>query len=290
MSESSNSTLLLNCVYALTNKTPWDFPHPLYNAGFYLEYVDIPILLASGKNVKPDAQIKNDSEYLLFVECKDGYCDEEQLDRYSQLSVDDVKRNHITSLQGQNLSFDISYFCTAEKKDKLVESLSRKNCTYPTIILEQNRIIMLSGNTFKSQKLNNVFQSINFTTPVPRSFIPFTIDDSNSTVTKALAQYLLTKSAQTFTLDTLIVDMFSNILGYLPQEGKQALKARIGALLAKFKKGQGYGLIAFENGNIKVDIANNVRKFKNACENFIKELEAEESNVKQKKLGAWPRV
>jgi hypothetical protein len=249
-----------------------------------LEYVDIPILLSNGKNVKPDAQIKNDSDYLLFFECKDGYCDDEQLDRYAQLSVDDIKRNHITSLQGQNLNFDVSYFCTAEKKDKLLESLRRKNYGYPTIILEKNKITMVDGGVFKSQKLNGIFQSIDFTTPVPRSFIPFTVDDSNSTIAKALAQYLLTKSSQTFTLDTLLTDMFSNILGYLPQEGKQALKSRVGTLLSKFKKEQGLGLIAFENGSISVNIANNVRKFSNACENFIKELETEESNAGQKRL------
>jgi hypothetical protein len=97
MNNSSNSTLLVNCAIALSTNTP-DFPHPLYKNGFQLETIEPRILLLDKTQANPDLQLKKHEDSLLFFECKDGYCEKDQLERYKKITLDDIKRTKITSL------------------------------------------------------------------------------------------------------------------------------------------------------------------------------------------------
>ena len=91
MSSSSNSTLLINCLIGLSTKIG-DFPYPLWDNGFQIETIEPRILLSDGSQANPDIQFKKHSDLLLFFECKDGYCEKQQLERYKKSTIDDIKR------------------------------------------------------------------------------------------------------------------------------------------------------------------------------------------------------
>lgn len=134
MSNSSKSTKLINCLIALSTKTP-DFPCPLWENGFQIEVIEPRILLDDGSQANPDIQFKKNEDYLLFFECKDGFCEKEQLERYNRMTVGDIKRTKATSLSSDKLDFDLAYFVTKEKEDKLLPSISKDSNNFPIIRL-----------------------------------------------------------------------------------------------------------------------------------------------------------
>lgn len=280
MNNSSKSTVLLNCLVALATKTP-DFPSPLYEHGFQLENIEPSILLADGKQAKPDIQFKKNNNHITFFECKDGYCTKEQLDRYKQMTVEDIARNHITCLPRQNLSFDLAYFCTKKKENKLISSVQRDGNTFPIIILEKNRISRNgSSSSFHNDELNQIFSEIRFETPIPQSFIPFTVDDDDKMITIALLQHLITKSNSTFTINELVKALFSHVINHYSREGSEALKSRIGRLMSYLSRSDDFSEYIAINGQNYTIKSTTTLKFRNACKRLVEGYHEEQERAK----------
>ena len=200
MSNSSNSTLLLNFLIALSTPTP-NFPSPLWKQGFQLEKVEPIITLSDGAQAKPDIQFKKHEDYLLFFECKDGSCEEEQLGRYKRMTSTDITRSHATSLSAQHINFDLAYLCTTTKEAKLVASVTHHANPFPILVLGKNNLSRHDASQkFKSDLPNSILDGITFDTPIPMSFIPFTPNDDDLTIKIAILQHFATKFGQTFTL------------------------------------------------------------------------------------------
>ena len=125
MSSSSNSTQLINCLIALSTKNP-DFPYPLWENGFQIETIEPRILLSDTSQANPDIQFKRNNDALLFFECKDGHCEKKQLERYKKLTIEDIKRHHITSLTSPDIFFLIWHISLQNKKKKKLFKVWRK--------------------------------------------------------------------------------------------------------------------------------------------------------------------
>ena len=230
VSNLSESTKLMNCIIALSRKSP-DFPYPLWTGGFQVETIEPSILLSTGKTVKPDMQLKrNSSNLLLFFECKDGFCEGEQLDRYKNLKVTDVVRGHHTDLPASNLTINLAYFGTKGKEEKLLGSVQHNQNTFPILILDTNKIYLSGSNRFNVSELDSLFVEIPIDKPVPESYIPFTVNDSNKLILRYLLRELVSYAGQEITLDDLIKELFSEY-GLLSREAITSLKGRIGNLL-----------------------------------------------------------
>ncbi len=193
MSSLSNSTLLVNCLIALSTKNP-DFPYPLWENGFQIETIEPRILLSDGSRANPDVQFKRNNDALLFFECKDGHCEKEQLERYKKLTNEDIKRNHITSLSAPTILFDLAYFTSKAKEDKIIQSVEKDGNPFPILILEDTAIKKNpKSNGFKNPLLNGILREIPLQNAVPQSYIPFSVDDDDRTITCALLQHFAQK-------------------------------------------------------------------------------------------------
>ncbi|MDP3441260.1 MAG: hypothetical protein Q8T08_00225, partial [Ignavibacteria bacterium] len=213
MSSSSNSTLLINCLIGLSTKNP-DFPSPLWENGFQIERIEPKILLLDGTQANPDIQFKQNDNSLLFFECKDGHCEKKQLERYKKLTIEDIKRQHVTVLTSSNLSFDLAYFASKEKEEKIIQSIEKDGNPFPILILEEFAIKLNPKSTkFQNPLLNRILNEIPLKTRVPQNFIPFMIDDDDKTILCALLQHFITKnfianSKYQFKLDELLEELF----------------------------------------------------------------------------------
>ena len=286
MSNSSKSTLLLNCLIALSTKTP-DFPYPLYEQGFQLENIEPKILLADGRQANPDMQFKKNDNHLTFFECKDGYCEKDQLERYKQMTAADITRSHVTCLPSSNLTFDLAYFGTEEKREKLEASIEQDNNTFPIMILEKNCIrLNPKSQQFKNDALNGIFKELTFTQQIPRSFIPFTVNDDDSTIKIALLQYVMSKVGSSFTMDDLINDLFAHVVHHYSTDAKKELKERIGRLLREISRSTQFSeYLQITDHNYVVN-SGGTKKFKNACGRFMEDCKLEQEK-KANSLEKW---
>lgn len=282
MSASPRSTLLINCLIALGTKTP-DFPHPLWDHGFQLETIDPKILLATSKVAKPDVQFKKHDNHLVFFECKDGGCEKDQLERYKSMTVDDIQRGHVTSLSSASLAFDLAYFGTEEKEVKLLRSIEKDLNTFPIIILYRDAIRLKGANRFRLDLLNDLFDEIQFDTPVPQSFVLFTPNDDDCTIATALIQHFAHRAGHTLSVEELVKDIFRSIIDFLPPEAIDELKGRIGRILSQMRRRKEMAdYITFEDGKYLVK-EKGLKAFKTACERAIEELRKEQAEAEQAK-------
>lgn len=227
VSNLSESTKLLNCIIALSRKSP-DFPYPLWNKGFQVETIEPTILLNSGQAVRPDIQLKrNTQNSLLFFECKDGFCEGEQLARYKNLAVADIIRGHSTELPSAALTFNLAYFGTKEKEEKLLGSIEHNQNTFPILILDRNRIYLAGSNRFNITELDELFAEITIDKPVPESYVPFTVSDSNKLILRHILREIVIYAGKEITLDDLIRKLFPEY-GLLSRDAITSLKGRIG--------------------------------------------------------------
>lgn len=270
----------MNCLVALGTKTP-DFPCPLWENGFQLENIEPRVLLSSGSQAKPDIQFKKHDDYIVFFECKDGHCDKEQLERYKQMTINDVRRSSITSLSAPTLSFDLAYFGTAQNEKKLVTSISKDGNTFPILILYPNSIKLVpSSSKFTKEQTNAIFGEVKFDVPVPQSFIPFTVDDDDTIIKIALLQYIISKFGQAFTMDLMLSELFPHVINHYSREGKADLKGRIGRLLSEIKKMPAFSeFIEINTSGIKIKDKGLI-KFRNACAGFIEQLKEEQERTR----------
>ena len=223
----------MNCLVALSSKSP-DFPSPLYDNGFQLETIEPRVLLRNSQEARPDIQFKKNDDQLAFFECKAGACKKQQMETYMKITIDDLRNSKITSLPISEISlFDIVYFGTEQKKEKLTTSIDEYGNPFPIVILEDNRIArdVRSGN-FKSQTLNGIFSEIVFKTPVPLSYIPFSASDDDEVILSCILWKFLGIANRTFTLNELLYDLFGNLIHHYDAKEKDALKSRIGHLLS----------------------------------------------------------
>ena len=279
MSKLSKSTMLLNCIVALTTKTP-DFPSPLYDKGYQIEVIEPRVLLEDGSQANPDVQLKKNDDYLLFFECKDGFCEKEQLKRYKKMTCEDIKRTKITGLSSSNLYFDLAYFCTKSKEDKLVPSIEKDVNNFPILILNSNKIFhhKESGN-FKNPQSGSILKEVTFDRPPPESFIPFTVDDSDETITMFLLQHFMSRAGYEFTLDDLLKDLFSHLIAHYSAKSKEELKTRIGKIMTELQKQPDLGnAISHKNNKYKVEVSG-PKKYRNSCIKLINQYEESQNRI-----------
>ncbi|VVB54965.1 Uncharacterised protein [uncultured archaeon] len=279
MSKSSKSTKLLNCIIALTTKTP-DFPSPLYDNGYQIEVIEPRILLSDGSQSNPDIQLKKNDDYLLFFECKDGFCEKDQLDRYKRMTCDDIKRTKTSSLSSSKLYYDLSYFCTKESEDKLIPSIDKDGNIFPIIVLDSDKIFHhVQSKGFNNKQTEAILKEIKFDKPVPESFIPFTVDDSNETITIFLLQHFMSRSGYEFTLDTLLQELFSHLIFNYSRKSKDELKARIGQIITGLKKRPDIdGAITQKGDKYKVE-PSGPKKFRSSCMKIITQYEEQQNKI-----------
>ncbi len=232
VSNLSESTKLMNCIIALSKKSP-DFPYPLFTKGFQVEAIEPTILLESGQAVRPDVQLKrNTTNNLLMFECKDGFCEGDQLTRYQNLSVADIIRGHCTDLPSSSLSLNLVYFGTKAKEEKLLGSITHNGNRFPILILDTQKIYLGGNNRFGVAELDEIFTEITFDKPVPESYIPFTINDSNKLILRHVLRELVTYAGSEVALDDMLKKLFPDY-GLFSRDAITALKGRIGNLLQK---------------------------------------------------------
>lgn len=280
MSSSSNSTQLINCLIALSTKNP-DFPYPLWENGFQIETIEPRILLSDKSQANPDIQFKQNSDALLFFECKDGHCEKDQLERYKKLTCDDIKRQHSTSLTAQDLSFDLAYFTSKQKEEKIIQSVEKDGNPFPILILEDSAIKWNpKSQNFKNPLLRRILTEIPLKTCVPQSFIPFMVDDNDKTILCALLQHFITKNfvAKTdyhFTLDELLEELFSHLIHHYSTQARAELKSRLGKLLKiLMDKDEFLGKIV-RRGDIYYVLPERPKSFMKNCQNLITTMKDE---------------
>ncbi len=275
MSNSSNSTLLINCLIGLSTKSQ-DFPYPLWEMGFQIETIEPSILLSDGSNANPDIQFKKNHDSLLFFECKDGHCGKDQLERYKKLTIGDIKRHHVTSLNAQNLVFDIAYFATKQKEEKIIPSVEKDGNPFPILILDESAIkLNPKSNNFTNPLLNSIFKEITLTSPVPRNYIPFMVDDDDKTILCALLQHFITKIEYQFTLDQLCVDLFWPFFGQFSDRGKADLKGRLSRLLKILMSKDEFMTTIVIRDKIYHIKTTRPKTFMKNCQNLIIEMKGE---------------
>lgn len=277
MNASSKNTKLINCLIALSTKNP-DFPYPLFKKGFQLEAIEPRILMANGKSANPDIQFKRNPDLLAFFECKDGYCDKDQLTRYKSLTSNDISRAKVTSLSTNEFSIDLAYFCTKEKEGKLVPSVDYDGNPFPIIILDEEKIYRNEeSNRFSDSQLNEIFNDIQFEGPVPENYIPFTVDDNDQIIEINLLQHFMTRFEYEFTLDDLLDDLFSHIIHSYSKKGRGNLKSRLANILKKLQNNSVFsGILEHSKKDGKYILKpRGPRSFKNACQKYVDKCQEE---------------
>jgi len=271
MSASSKSTKLVNCLIAFAIKNP-DFPHPLYDYGFQLETIEPKCLLQNGREVNPDIQFKKNDDHLLFFECKDGNVEKDQLERYKLLTPEAIRKAKMTSLPVDTFSFDLAYFCTKEKEEKIIRSVEDDDNPFPILILDKNNVYHNNiSSGFHHTTLKDIFKNIELINPVPENYIPFTVDDCDEIITINLLQHFMSRFEYEFTLDELLDDFFPVILNYYSESGKSALKRRIGNILNALMALEEFsGFFTYKKTDRKyVMKPSGQKKFINACKKYI---------------------
>lgn len=275
MNNSSNSTLLINCLIGLSTKSP-DFPYPLWENGFQIETIEPRILLSDGSHANPDIQFKKNDDALLFFECKDGYCGKDQLERYKKLTIDDINRQHTTSLTEQNLVFDLAYFASKQKEEKIIPSVEKDGNPFPILILEEFAIkLNPKSSNFNNLILNNIFKEITLTVPVPRNYIPFMVDDNDKTILCALLQHFVINPDYQFTLDKLIEDLFQPLIHHFSPQAIIDLKGRLSKLLKTLMSREDFMTTIVLHNKIYHIKTTQPKKFMKNCQKMIVEMEDE---------------
>jgi len=280
MSSSSNSTQLINCLIALSTKNP-DFPYPLWENGFQIETIEPRILLSDTSQANPDIQFKRNNDALLFFECKDGHCEKNQLERYKKLTIEDIKRHHITSLTSPDLFFDLAYFTSKQKEEKIIQSVEKDGNPFPILILEESAIkFNPKSNKFKNSLLNSILNEIPIKTRVPQNFIPFMVDDDDKTILCALLQHFIQKNfiiktEYQFTLDELLEELFLHLIHHYSPQARAELKGRLGKLLKiLMEKDEFLGKIV-RREDVYYVLPHRPRSFMKSCQKLITEMKDE---------------
>ena len=276
----SSETKLLNIIIALQTKSSDGFPSPLFDVGYRLEGIETAFTVKAGDleyNVRPDLQLKSDAEtMLLFIECKDGNVEKKQLEHYMKISEEDIKNSKITSLDSsKTIGFDLMYFGTGQKKEKLIKSIDGDRNLFPIVIYENDLVYLYKnpkgGNVFSNKKLNGVFETINVKNP-PVSFIPFTINDRDEFIMLAVLRDILSFVEKPFTVEELAKNMFGNRYDFLPADYIKSLKAKVGQILKKLRDEHLKGHLSYSRDEGWSLTINKIKPFSNACEKVRKNL------------------
>ena len=278
----SEGTKLMNLIIALQAKNHGSFPTPLYDEGYVLEGIETKFNITDkegdSREVVPELQLKSDKENnLLFVECKAGSVEKDQLERYKLISQEAIKEGKITSLDsGKDINFDLMYLGPEEKKDKLIQSIEKDENHYPIVIRGGNKLKLYlndkGNNKFRSPTLNKVFEEIEIKN-APISYVPFTTDDKIEFVMLAILREIYTFiNGEEFTVEQLIKAIFKERYGCISPQYISRLKTAVNKTLKKMRE-KHLNDYLFVNNNKWTIAAKTPKSFITACEKIKEEME-----------------
>lgn len=278
----SPETRLMNAIIALQTKNHNGFPNPLYDAGFRLEAIEPNMIVHDADKdyqIVPELQLRSDREnHLLFIECKAGFVEKDQLERYKLLDEQAIKDNKLTTLDSSSkIDFDLMYFGTEEKEEKLSKSITLDNNPFPIVIMRQNKIELFqdeSGNNkFKNSGLNNTFREIEFEN-APISYVPFTVNDKFHIVAKAVLRQLgvFMLNGGQFTVMDLIKEIFGDRFSFLSTEYLNQLQSLVNKTLKTLRDGEMSGHLTNSGSDWTIN-KKRMRDFSANCEKLIEKFE-----------------
>jgi hypothetical protein len=150
-------------------------PTILRQHGYEALWVEYKFSNSLNQDVVPDLILASEPRaHSLLFEWKSGAnLDQDQLDRYSRITAEDLRTRAF--LRGRSADhFDITVVAKGEYIDRILIGIRGGPYTFPVLIVMSDRIL-LKENLFTSQELNQVFGAgleIDWDT-VPMSYIPF---------------------------------------------------------------------------------------------------------------------
>ena len=282
MSGLSEHTKLLNKMIALSMRTA-DFPKTLMDNGYVLECIEPRFLIADGSQIALDLQFMSLVENnILFVECKDGGVEKDQLNRYKKVGIEDLKRQKISAVPTDKLKFDLGYIGSNKSKIKLLDSIQYDANPFPILISYPDKICLTSTapNIFQSDKLNAIFQNLSCPSYPPSMFLPFTVDDSDYFILPYILTLLATKTNTTFTVNQIIHEIFGNALPYFSKDAEDALKSRVGRMIKEIAELPELKEILFLKDGQWFIKARSMRSYQSACNKLVDKYRDEQSTPK----------
>lgn len=157
---------------------------------------------------------------------------------------------------------------------------------FPIVILDKCQIYRnADSNEFGHLPLNQMFGTIGFNSPIPESYIPFTVDDKNEVIIIYLLQHFMTKYEYEFTLDQLLEDLFSHLIHLYSEQAKGVLKNRLGNILKDLLAQEEFEEELKYNKTTKkyILLSNAPKKFQKTCQKYIEKCmeNSEQTNLTQ---------
>ena len=152
----SDHTLLMNKMVGLCKRIR-GWSSTLRDLGYSVELVEPRFVNSEGKTVNPDLMFtSNRLIHTLITECKGGSIDENQLEKYTKITLDSILPK-VSVYDPRRLTFDLSYAIT----EKILEEAAKKlgHHDLPILIFSETHItkqnIFQNNATGKRLRLTN---------------------------------------------------------------------------------------------------------------------------------------
>jgi hypothetical protein len=134
----------VNAFIALTSSRSTSWPNPLYEVGYRLEGLEVPVS-AGGGRIEIDAVAFNPAtNWFLNAEGKSGNnIEDEQARRYGQVDPADLVRlTGVTITKSGDLSAAVLYVCLEESVDRIRVGLASAGCEYPVLSVGSTHVAL----------------------------------------------------------------------------------------------------------------------------------------------------
>ncbi len=279
----SDHTLLMNQMIGLCIKT-YDYPSPLKNLGYSVEWIEPRLVNSEGKKVNPDLMFtSNRLVHVLITDCKGGKNVDEhrkeeidnQVERYSKITTDSIVPK-VTVYDPNRLTFDIFFATNVELAEYL------KDYNIPVIIFSDEYII--KKNKFQEKKLEEAFLSrIIVSGKPPTHFYPFSDQDERSVIALYVFQKLVVLSLRSrgefveFDADTILKEIYRQFWDVVDESKKKNLRNKVDDILFEYQKRKELKeYLEKVKRRRSWRITKSLDAFRKSCQEIIEELEKQQ--------------
>lgn len=190
MARLSDHTRLVNACIGFAKDVP-EWPSPLHGAGYRLDTIEPNFLNSREDRVNPDLLFSsNRSVHTLVTECKRGHLSEERIEKYAEITPENL-RNEVDHIHDINQLSNENLYVGTEKTEQSFDYLD----------FNDGGLILADGvyyrrNEFEDEGLNSELEKEDLPDRYPTHYYPFSANDSRAIIGEKVSQHLMHVSSK----------------------------------------------------------------------------------------------
>ena len=181
----------LNAAIGLASSPSTSWPNPLYDAGYTLAALELPLGTPEGRVVADAVLFAEDLNKFLVVETKSGQnVEPDQARRYSHVDpLQLVRSTEVRVARDEPLNVEVLYVCLLNHVARILQGLQLADCAYPVIAVSDRQITL--HNAQNSQHLSGIVSGSIPTSGWPPAVITVDADSDQDEFKPIVARALI---------------------------------------------------------------------------------------------------